>query len=101
MLPTEESPEAFGAALATVAGVELRAEGLNPSELNEIGRRAGEAIRDAVRERWQGGGEQRHEPEQHLVHSARECQRIHQWLPPISRRGDGAAATLGARCGCT
>ena len=51
----DESPEAFGAALATVAGVELRGEGLSPAELNEIGRRAGEAIRDAARGRWQGG----------------------------------------------
>ncbi len=53
--PPHESPEAFGAALATVAGVELRTEGLSPAELNEIGRRAGEAIRDAAREHWQGG----------------------------------------------
>ena len=54
-LPADESPEAFGAALATIAAVELRAEGLSPAELNEIGRRAGEAIRDAAREHWQNG----------------------------------------------
>jgi hypothetical protein len=53
--PPDESPEAFGAALATLAAVELRGEGLTPAELNEIGRRAGEAIRDAAREHWQGG----------------------------------------------
>ena len=53
--PPDESAEAFGTALATIAAVELRAEGLSPPELNEIGRRAGEAIRDAARERWEGG----------------------------------------------
>jgi hypothetical protein len=30
-------------------------DGLTPAELNEIGRRAGEAVRDAAREHWQGG----------------------------------------------
>jgi hypothetical protein len=53
--PPDESPEVFGSALATLAGVQLRGEGLSPAELNEIGRRAGEAIRGAARERRQGG----------------------------------------------
>jgi hypothetical protein len=53
--PPDEDAEAFGAALATVVGVELLGEGLTPPELNEIGRRAGEAIRDAARGHWQGG----------------------------------------------
>ena len=53
--PPDESAEAFGSALATIAAVELRGEGLTPAELNEIGRRAGEAIRDAAREHWQNG----------------------------------------------
>ncbi len=48
--PSDQSAEAFGAALATLAAVELQAEGLTPAELNEIGRRAGEAIRDAARD---------------------------------------------------
>lgn len=50
--PPDESAEAFGAALATIAATEAYADGLTPAELNEIGRRAGEAIRDASRERW-------------------------------------------------
>jgi hypothetical protein len=50
----DDSAEAFGAALATVAAVELQ-EGLTPSELHEIGRRAGEAIRDAARSHWELG----------------------------------------------
>jgi predicted aconitase len=53
--PSDHSAEAFGAALATLAAVELQAEGLTPGELNEIGRRAGEAIRDAARDRWELG----------------------------------------------
>ena len=53
--PPDESPEAFGAALATLAAVEVQEEGLTPAELNEIGRRAGEAIKDAARHHWQGG----------------------------------------------
>jgi hypothetical protein len=51
----DDSAEAFGAALATLAAVELRGEGLTPSELNEIGRRAGEAIRDVARSHWELG----------------------------------------------
>ncbi len=51
----DDSAEAFGAALATLAAVELQAEGLTPAELNEIGRRAGEAIRDAARDRRELG----------------------------------------------
>ena len=53
--PSDQSAEAFGAALATLAAVELQAEGLTPAELNEIGRRAGEAIRDAARDRRELG----------------------------------------------
>ena len=53
--PSDHSAEAFGAALATLAAVEVQAEGLTPAELNEIGRRAGEAIRDAARDRWELG----------------------------------------------
>jgi hypothetical protein len=53
--PPDESAEAFGAALATLAAVELQGEGLTPAELNEIGRRAGEAIRDAARNRQELG----------------------------------------------
>ena len=49
-VPSDRSAEAFGAVLATVAAVELQEEGLTPAELNEIGRRAGEAIRDAARD---------------------------------------------------
>jgi hypothetical protein len=48
--PSDHSAEAFGAALATLAAVELQEECLTPAELNEIGRRAGEAIRDAARD---------------------------------------------------
>jgi hypothetical protein len=48
--PSDHSAEAFGAALATLAAVELQAEGLTPADLNEIGRRAGEAISDAARD---------------------------------------------------
>ena len=48
--PSDHSAEAFGAALATLAAVEFQEEGLTPAELNEIGRRAGEAIRDAARD---------------------------------------------------
>jgi hypothetical protein len=47
--------EAFGAALATVAVLEARQENLTPAELREIGRRAGEAIRDAARHHWELG----------------------------------------------
>ena len=53
--PPDESAEAFGAALATIAATEAYVDGLTPAELNEIGRRAGEAIRDAAREHWQNG----------------------------------------------
>ena len=53
--PSDHSAEAFGAALATLAAVELQQEGLTPAELNEIGRRAGEAISDANRHRWELG----------------------------------------------
>ena len=53
--PSDHSAEAFGAALATLAAVELQQEGLTPAELNEIGRRAGEAIKDAARHHWQLG----------------------------------------------
>ena len=53
--PSDHSAEAFGAALATLAAVELQGEGLTPAELNEIGRRAGEAIRDAARDRQELG----------------------------------------------
>jgi hypothetical protein len=52
--PSDQSADAFGAALATLAAVELH-EGLTPAELNEIGRRAGEAIRDAARDRRELG----------------------------------------------
>jgi hypothetical protein len=51
----DDSAEAFGAALAGRAAVELEEEGLTPAELKEIGRRAGEAIRDAARSRWELG----------------------------------------------
>jgi hypothetical protein len=54
-MPADDSAEAFGAALAGRAAVELEAEGLTPAELEEIGRRAGEAIRDAARSRWELG----------------------------------------------
>jgi hypothetical protein len=53
--PSDHSAEAFGATLATLAAVELQAEGRTPAELNEIGRRAGEAIRDAARDRRELG----------------------------------------------
>ena len=53
--PSDQSAEAFGAALATLAAVELQQEGLTPAELNEIGRRAGEAIKDAARHHWDLG----------------------------------------------
>ena len=53
--PPDESAEAFGAALATIAATEAYVDGLTPAELNEIGRRAGEAIKDAARHHWQGG----------------------------------------------
>jgi hypothetical protein len=33
--PSDHSAEAFGAALATIAAVELRGEALTPAELNE------------------------------------------------------------------
>jgi hypothetical protein len=52
--PSDYSAEAFGAALATLAAAEVQ-EGLTPAELNEIGRRAGEAIRDAARDRRELG----------------------------------------------
>ncbi len=55
LAPSDDTAEAFGAALATLAAVELQAEGLTPAELNEIGRRAGEAIRDAARDRRELG----------------------------------------------
>ena len=55
LAPSDDTAEAFGAALATVAAVEVQEEGLTPAELNEIGRRAGEAIKDAARHHWQGG----------------------------------------------
>jgi SAM-dependent MidA family methyltransferase len=47
---SDHSAKAFGAALATLAAAEVQAEGLTPAELNEIGCRAGEAIRDAARD---------------------------------------------------
>ena len=52
--PSDHSAEAFGAALATLAAAEVQ-EGLTPANLNEIGRRAGEAIRDAARDRRELG----------------------------------------------
>jgi hypothetical protein len=55
LAPSDDTAEAFGAALATLAAVEVQEEGLTPAELNEIGRRAGEAIKDAARHHWQGG----------------------------------------------
>ncbi len=55
LAPSDDTAEAFGAALATLAAVEVQEEGLTPAELNEIGCRAGEAIKDAAREHWQGG----------------------------------------------
>ena len=39
----------------TLAAVEARQENLTPAELHEIGRRAGEAIRDAARDRRELG----------------------------------------------
>ena len=53
--PPDDSAEAFGAALATLAAVEARQENLTPAELHEIGRRAGEAIKDAARHHWELG----------------------------------------------
>ena len=53
--PSDHSAEAFGATLATLAAAEVQEEGLTPAELNEIGRRAGEAIRDAARNRQELG----------------------------------------------
>ena len=47
--PPDESAEAFGAALATIAATEAYVDGLTPAELNEIGRRAGEAITRTLR----------------------------------------------------
>jgi len=51
----DRNAEAFGAALATLAATEAYAQDLTPAELNEIGRRAGEAIRDAAGHHWQLG----------------------------------------------
>lgn len=54
-MPADDSAEAFGAELASRAAVELQEEGLTPAESHEIGRHAGEAIREAARRRWEQG----------------------------------------------